>query len=500
MYAQAMTGVAALPRLNSELALEKGLVPPGMFRFPERVLQFGEGNFLRAFVGWMIDGLNRKGEFSGRIVVVQPIARGLAGKINEQDGLYTVLLRGLQNGEVIDQRQTIASVSRAIDPYTAFDEFLACARNPDLRFIVSNTTEAGIVFDPADRPEAAPPSSFPGKLTRFLLERYREMGGAAAPGFVLLPCELIDRNGDTLRDAVLRTAASWQLDAAFERWVEEANVFANTLVDRIVTGYPGDEADRIWSECGYRDELLDAGEPFHFWAIEAPAGVAGELPLAGHGFHVAWTRDLKPYRDRKVRLLNGAHTSTALAAHLAGRTTVRQCMEDPVIATFLRGVLFDEAIPTLDLPRPELEAFATAVMERFRNPFLNHLLLSIALNSVSKYRARVLPSVEDFVARERRLPQRMTFALAALIVFYRGPEARDDAPVIARFGELWKRHAGSPRAMADAVLAQTAWWGRDLREIPGFADATGAYTEAILRDGVYSAMARLEGGGAGVQP
>jgi tagaturonate reductase len=401
----------------------------------------------------------------------------------------------------------ITSISRGINPYTNFEEYLDCARNPELRFIVSNTTEAGIAYSSQDKLTDAPPASFPAKLTRFLLERYGVFAGDPTRGFVLLSCELIDRNGDRLKDAVLRTAAHWGLDEAFVRWIEEANTFTNTLVDRIVTGYPKDDVRTLWRESGYKDDLFDTSEVFHLWAIEGPAWLRKELPLAQAGFNVIVADSIKPYRDRKVGILNGAHTSTVLAAYLAGLETVGECMEDLMIADFMRHAIYDEVIPTLTLPEGELESFADSVFERFRNPFIRHSLKSIALNSVSKYRARVLPSLERFVALQGELPMRLAFALAALIVFYRGTTVVDDAlighrdghpyqvkdnlPILEKMAGLWSCFDGSTegmRKLTDTILGQAEWWGKDLREIPGLPGAVAEYTEAILTRGARAAM------------
>jgi tagaturonate reductase len=474
-----------LPRLNRTLAAAYSIGAPALSPrpCPERVLQFGEGNFLRAFVDWMIDGMNRRGLFNGSVVVVQPIARGMIAELNEQQGLFTVLLRGIQGGELVEKRELVQSVSRGIDPYSDFEAFLSCAANPDLRFIVSNTTEAGITFNSADQFDDKPPASFPGKLTRLLYERYRTHPGR---GFVMLPCELIDRNGDNLRRAVLDTAANWGLKPAFIDWIAGANTFTNTLVDRIVTGYPASEAASICESLGYEDRLLDAAEIFHFWAIEAPPSVAEELPLAEASFDVVFTNDLKPYRDRKVRLLNGAHTSSALGAFLAGKNTVGEAMADPEISESIERALYDEVIPTLTLPKHELESFAAAVLERFRNPFLQHMLLSISLNSVSKFRARVLPTIEDYVRMYGAVPPRLTSGLASLIAFYRGSRIEDgaligrrgeeeyriidDQEVLETFLRIWSA-TSDPEVVVDQVLSQRNWWGRDLREIPGLSAA-----------------------------
>ena len=444
------TPVSELPRLNAAFLGSHPKIDtvPNRATLPERVLQFGEGGFLRGFVDWMVHGMNQKGAFNGRVVVVQPIAHGQVEKLNEQDGAYTLLMRGVENGQVLERKAPITSISRGINPYTHYLDYIQCAVNPDLRFIVSNTTEAGIVFNGADKLTDQPPASFPAKLTQFLLARYNAFNGDLSKGFVVLPCELIDRNGDRLKDTVLQTAKNWNLEPAFIGWVKKANIFTNTLVDRIVTGYPKDDIEDLWVESGYRDDLFDTSEVFHLWVIEGPASLSSALPLAQSGFNVILTDSMKPYRDRKVGILNGAHTSTALAAYLAGMDYVGDCMDDPLIASFMRLAIYDEVMPTLTLPKTDLEVFAEAVFERFSNPFIRHSLSSIALNSVSKYKARVLPSLERYVELRGHLPKRLTFALAALIVFYRGTKVENGALIGQRDGhayevkdnlQFWKR-------------------------------------------------------------
>jgi tagaturonate reductase len=505
---------AALPHLNAEYLEQHPVLShgPAELQLPERVLQFGEGGFLRGFVDWMIHGMNRKGLFNGRVVVVQPIAHGQVKMLNAQRGAYTLLMRGIENGTVTERKELITSISRGIDPYTQFAEYLKCAHNPDLRFIVSNTTEAGISYSADDKQTDQPPASFPAKLTLLLLERYKAFNGDASKGFILLPCELIDRNGDNLKKTVLKTAQNWKLDTAFIQWIESANVFTNTLVDRIVTGYPKDSIETLWAESGYRDDLFDSSELFHLWVIEGPASLAEELPLAKAGFNVIVSDNMKPYRDRKVGILNGAHTSTVPAAYLAGFNFVGDFMADPAVSGFMRQAIADEVIPTLTLPKAELDLFATSVFERFSNPFIHHALLSITLNSVSKYKARVLPSLERYLAQQGKLPKRLAFALAALIVFYRGTDIKDGAlighrdgreypikdslPILEKFASLWSAFATSDgsltvRTLTDAVLEQKDWWGKDLRELPGLSEAVAADVSAILAKGVPSAIANL---------
>lgn len=502
-----------LPLTASLLEAKPSLAPqivaaPASAR-PERILQFGEGGFLRGFVDWMIHILNTRGLYDGSIVVVQPLPQGLVPVLNAQDGLYTQILRGVQNGEMVEERQIIGSISRGIVPQTDFASYLACARNPELRFVVSNTTEAGIACSPDDRLEDEPPLSFPGKLTQFLLERFNWFHGQTDKGLVMLPCELIEYNGSNLKRCVLEIAQKWNLSRDFVDWIESSNVFCNTLVDRIVTGFPKDEAERLYSELGYDDRLLNTGEIFHSWVIEGPSSLAKELPFEEAGLSVTWTRDYKPYRDRKVRILNGAHTMTVLGAYLAGKDMVKECMDDLVIRRYIARGLSEEIIPTLELPKADLELFAAAVSERFSNPHVQHSLLSISLNSISKFTARVLPSLITYITRRNDTPKRLTFALAALIAFYRGNEIRDGALIGRRasgneyriqdsltvlnfFKSIWSASPSDPLVITNAVLANTALWNEDLSAIPGLVEAVAKHLSTLLSDGASRAFAKLE--------
>ena len=469
---------------------------------PEKVLQFGEGNFMRGFVDWMFHKMNQQGLFNGKVVVVQPIAQGMVDMLNKQDNLYTLLLRGIQNGKVVEEREVISSISRGINPYSDFQEYMKCAENPDLRVIVSNTTEAGISYNPNDKFEDAPPASFPGKLTVFLHKRFKFFNGDISKGFIIIPCELIDRNGDNLKKIVLQLANEWNLGSEFIKWVEEANYFFNSLVDRIVTGYPRDEFEKLTQELGYTDNCLNTAEIFHFWAIEGDVRVSGEVPFSKAGLNVVWTEDMTPYRSRKVRILNGAHTMTVLGAYLSGKDTVKECMDDESILNYMNKGIFEEIIPTLDLPKAELEEFASAVSERFANPFIKHYLLSISLNSTSKFKARVLPSITEYIKRKGELPKVLSFSLAALIAFYRGTsiegtslignrpgntyQINDDMPVLEFFKGLWAEYdetkAGAEK-LVKAVLSNTAMWGQDLNELSGFTAVVADYLYSILTKG-----------------
>ncbi len=470
---------------------------------PERVLQFGEGNFLRAFVDYFIDVMNEKAGFNSKAVLVQPVGREnkIRDLINEQEGLYTLFLRGNENGKKINDKRVISSVSRCLNPNSDYDQYMDCAKNPKLRFIVCNTTEAGIRYDPACSLEDRPASGYPGKLTQFLYARYQAFGGEPGKGFVILPCELIDDNGKELKKCVLQYAGLWKLEETFIRWIEDENIFCSTLVDRIVTGYPGNEAAVICEELGYEDDIIDTGEVFGFWVIEGPESLKKELPFEEAGLPVLITDDHKPYKQRKVRILNGAHSATVLGAYLAGQDIVRDCMKDDVIRRFMNRTIYEEIIPTLTLPEEEIKDFAGAVTDRFDNPFIDHALLGIAQNSTSKWKVRVLPSLKGYVERYGRLPECITASLAFYIAFYKGKGfdtegykgyrggeeylIRDDQDIL----EFYDTHRNDEvSVLVDAVLSNTWFWGEDLTEIPDLCKKVTADMKTVEERGAYELM------------
>lgn len=468
---------------------------------PVKVLQFGEGNFLRAFVDYMLDIANEQGRFGGSIVLVKPISFGSLAGFHEQNCRYTVLLRGIENGEKVEKARLITSVSDAVDAYSEYEKYAAYARLDTLRFIVSNTTEAGIVLDENDQFELTPPNSYPGKLTKFLFERAEAFDYAADKGLIILPVELIADNGIELRRCVMALAEKWALGQRFLNWLDEACVFTSTLVDRIVTGYPRDEAEAIWQKLGYEDRLLVTAEPFGLWVIESQKDISAELPLPECGLPVLFTDNQKPYKQRKVRILNGAHTSFVPAAFLCGHDIVLQAMEDPLIKAFMQNTLYDEVIPTLDLPHEDLMNFAQAVTSRFENPFIKHSLLAISLNSVSKWRARCLPSLLTYVERKGSLPERLTFSLAALMALYQGGTLKDGTLLCSRDGKpyslqddaavlsFFAENSDKPAAeQAKAFLSREDFFGQDLTEIPGLLDSVSESLAAIKQNGMRSVM------------
>ncbi len=410
----------------------------------ETVIQFGEGNFLRGFFDWFLDGLNKKGLYEGKAVIIQPRAGGKVAPLNEQDCKYNLCLRGIENGQVKEEHSLIESVSRGVDPYKNFEGYLALADNPDFRFIVSNTTEAGIEFDPDCKFSDTPCKSFPGKLTQLLYRRYKN----DLNGFILLPCELIDNNGDELKKSVLKYAELWGLEKEFSEWVEKENVFANTLVDRIVTGYPTDQTASLHPE----DEFLDTGELFHLWVIEGD--FENELPLKKAGYNVVWTNDVTPYKKIKVRILNGAHTSMVTGALLSGVETVGECMADATVSAFLNKAVNEEILKTIG-DNEESGNFAKAVFDRFKNPFIKHQLRSIALNSVSKFSVRVLPTILEYKKKSGSYPKVLSMSLAYLIYFYKNDVPNDAEDVILKMKN---------NSIAD-ILKDSSLWGTDISDM-----------------------------------
>ena len=472
---------------------------------PERVLQFGEGNFLRAFADYWFDMANEKAGWNGKCVLVQPIAQGLTQLINRQEGLYTLYLRGRKNGEKVDAKRVISSVSRCLNPYEKqdYDAMMDVAAGEALEYIVSNTTEAGIVYDPSCRLEDCPPASFPAKLTQVLLHRWR----AGRPGVVVLSCELIDNNGKELLRCVNQYIKQWGLEEGFARWVNGDCTFCSTLVDRIVPGRIRDaaEAARLEDENGYRDALIDVGEVFGVWNIEGPEWLAEKLPFRAAGLNCPVVPDVTPYKKRKVRILNGAHTGFVLGAYLAGYDIVRDCMQDDVILGFMNRMLHEEVIPTLPLDRQDLEAFAAAVQDRFNNPFINHELMSITLNSTSKWRARNMPSLLEYAQTAGKLPPCLAMSFAAYIAFYssdiqalteqglvcRRPKGNeytvsDDRWVLEFY---YSRRSVSDETLVHDVMTNEKMWGQDLTLVPGFEQAAAENLRRIRTEGARAAFA-----------
>ena len=466
---------------------------------PERIIQFGEGNFLRAFVDWIISNMNEKTDFNSSVVVVQPIEKGMIDALNAQDGLYHVNLQGLSNGEVINSLRMIDVISRALSPYQDFDAFLSLAEQPEMRFVISNTTEAGINFDPSCKLDDAPASSYPGKLTQLLYHRFKHFAGDPTKGLIIFPCELIFLNGHKLKETIYQYIELWNLGEEFKAWFESACGVYATLVDRIVPGFPRKEIEQIKAKLDYDDNMVVQGEAFHLWVIEAPESVAEEFPANKAGLNVLFVPSEEPYHERKVTLLNGPHTVLSPVAFLAGVDIVRDACQHEVIGKFIHRVMFDELMETLNLPKAELQKFAEDVLERFNNPFVDHQVTSIMLNSFPKYATRDLPGLKEYLKRKGSLPEGLVLGLAAIMVYYRGGKRADgveiipnDAPeIMALLSQLWSE--SSVENLVERVLGTTSIWGEDLNSIPLLAERVAYYIDKIQNQGMLQTVKELVG-------
>ena len=466
---------------------------PQAKNYTEKVIQFGEGNFLRAFIEWIIWKTNQKTDFNASVVVVQPIDRGMVDMLNEQDGLYHLNLQGILDGKPVDSVDLIDVISRGINPYRDFQDYLKLAEQPEMRFIISNTTEAGIAFDPSCKFTDAPASSYPGKLVQLLYHRYEHFKGDMGKGFIIFPCELIFENGKHLKECIHQYIELWKLGEDFSNWFEKACGVYSTLVDRIVPGYPRDNAAELCERVGYDDHLLDKGEIFHLWVVEAPKEIEKEFPADKAGLNVLFVPSEAPYHERKVTLLNGPHTVLAPVGYLSGLNTVRECCEDETIGAFLHKVMFDELLPTLNLPEEELRKFASAVLERFMNPFVKHFVTSIMLNAFPKFKTRDLPGLKTYLERKGELPKGIVLGLAAICTYYKGGKRGDDEIVVnddeaikKLLVDLWA--TGDVEAVAKGVLGAEFIWDEDLNKIPGLTGMLAIDLALIQREGMRAAV------------
>ncbi|MDH6303603.1 tagaturonate reductase [Parabacteroides sp. PF5-5] len=465
--------------------------------YPERIIQFGEGNFLRAFADWMIQVMNDKTDFNSSVVVVQPIENGMIDMLNEQDCLYHVNLQGLEKGEKVNSLTKVDVISRALNPYADFEAYLKLAEQPEMRFVISNTTEAGITFDPSCKADDAPASSYPGKLTQLLYHRYKTFNGDKNKGLIIFPCELIFLNGHKLKETIYQYIELWALGDDFKTWFTEACGVYATLVDRIVPGFPRKEIDTIKEKLGYNDNLVVQAEVFHLWVIEAPQSVAKEFPADRAGLNVLFVPSEEPYHQRKVTLLNGPHTVLAPVSYLSGVDIVRDACQHEVLDRYIHKVMFDELLETLDLPKDELVRFANDVLERFNNPFVDHSVVSIMLNSFPKYETRDLPGLKIYLQRKGELPKGLVLGLAAIITYYKGGtrtdgakcEPNDAAEIMQLLKDLWA--TGSTRKVAEGVLAAASIWGEDLNLVPGLTDMLELYLQQIQDKGMLQVVKEI---------
>jgi tagaturonate reductase len=455
---------------------------------PIKVVQFGEGNFLRAFVDYVIDKLNEQAGFNAGVAVVQPIASGMVSMLNEQDGLYNLFMRGIKNGKEMQEKRTISCIQKGINPYEDYAEYMELAKEEQLQFVISNTTEAGIFFNEKDTLEGTPHNSFPAKLTALLYKRFQYFEGDKNKGLTIIPCELINDNADTLKEIILKYAELWKLEKEFSDWINQYNSFHNSLVDRIVPGYPKDDIESYQKELELEDKLVVTAEVFLLWVIEGDEKLKEKIPFDKIDDNILVVKDMQPYRKRKVRILNGAHTTMVPFSLLYGNETVKETIDNTFTGDFVKEAIFHEINPTLSLGKEELDTFANEVFDRFKNPFIKHQLASIALNSISKFKVRVLPSLLAYQEKNNKLPLHLTYAMACLIRFYRGEwegkllPVKDDVQITDFFQKVWEQL--SYKDIARDVLQKKEFWGEDLTKIPGLKKHIANALELIENKGV----------------
>lgn len=468
---------------------------------PIKIMQFGEGNFLRAFVEWIIQDLNDKGAINAGVAVVQPMPFGRVKDLADQDGLYTLRLEGINNGENVKSSRIIDVIGDCLNPFTEYERFLKYGESEDLQVIISNTTEAGIAVDPEDTDFTQCPKSFPGKLLALLKRRYDRFKGDPNRGLAIIPCELIDDNGDELYRCLTELAKINKMDAAFIKWLQTANHFTSTLVDRIVPGYPKNEIEEIQKETGYIDNNVVKGEIFHLWVLKKEPFIQKVFPADSTGLNIIFADDIHPYKQRKVKILNGSHTAMVPVAYLCGIDTVGEAVTDPVIGKFVRDFVFEEVNPTINLPQDQMTAFANSVLERYQNPYIRHELMSIALNSTTKFRTRILPTLTDYVKITGKLPRHVLFSFAALVAFHKGKRGAedirlaDDPAYLAKWKQLWSDFNGDYTLLAKSALGWTQAWECDMNAIhPQITSTVAKYLEAIDTKGMKAAVKEFVNG------
>ncbi len=463
--------------------------------YPVKILQFGTGNFLRGFTDWMVYQINQKTDLNAGVSVVQSISNSNA--LTEQEGVYTVIVKGIHKEEFVSHQYKIDVIQRVVNPYQDFSAYLHEAINPDLQVIISNTTEAGIVFSPEDKDIDTVASTFPGKLTQLLYKRFQHK---LDNSLLVLPTELISQNGVELKSCIQKYSREWLLPFEFNTWLNTHVTFCNTLVDRIVSGFPKKPKEAVYEELGYIDDLVVEAEWFHLWVIEGPRWIEEVLPFKKAGLNVIYTHDLASYQLRKVRILNGAHTCMASIGYLAGLQTVREAIEHPVVGRFIKRLIYDDIMPHIPGDLLELEHYAEEVINRFRNPAIDHQLISISLNSFPKFKARVIPSLLAQVDKNGLISPRFAYAFAALIFFYRGLRdgreipLKDSEEVILFMRKVWGEGSYSKSGMEQLcrnVLANESWWGKDLTSIPNLVEWTSQYLYDIDQHGILESLAKL---------
>lgn len=483
------------------------LINKKMFKKPERkvkIMQFGEGNFLRAFVEWILQDLNDKGAIEANVAVVQPMPFGRVKELADQDGLYTLRLEGIDGGKKVKKSQVINVIGDCVNPFTEYEKFLKYGESEDLQIIISNTTEAGIAVDGTDTDFSVCPKSYPGKLLALLKRRYDHFKGDKNKGLAIIPCELIDDNGDELYRCLTELAKINKMDEKFIKWMQTANHFTSTLVDRIVPGYPKNEIEDIQKETGYIDHNVVKGEIFHLWVLKKEPFVQKVLPADSTGLNVIFADDIHPYKQRKVKILNGSHTAMVPVAYLCGIDTVGEAVNDKVIGKYVRDFVFDEVNPTISLPQDQMVAFANSVLERYQNPFIRHELMSIALNSTTKFKTRILPTLEDYIRIKGALPQHVLFSFAALVEFHKGKRGNedialaDDPAYLKKWKELWANFNGDYEKLAKEALGWKEAWDCDMNKLhPDITATVAKYLKAMDTKGMRAAVECFVGGCSG---
>ncbi|HUX98881.1 MAG TPA: tagaturonate reductase [Candidatus Deferrimicrobium sp.] len=498
--------------LNYKPSIDITLPKDKFFDLPVKVLQFGEGRFIRAFLNFFIDVANHKELFNGRSIVIQPRKADMAPIINAQDGLFTLCAQGLRNETQHQEFMIISSIKEAIAARTEWDKVLRIAELPTIQIIASNTTEAGLVYDSQDRIDKIPPDSFPGKIAALLYHRYQFFDGDRNKGLRILPLELIENNGDILRKSVLQMVKNWNLDKNFINWLQSANIFYNSIVDRIVTGYPkNSEIDQFQKQLGYEDKLFNIAELYHSWIIEADEQLQNLIPFKKAGLNIKFVSNIKDYFIRKVRILNGAHTSMVPIAYLSGKNFVKESIDDPLINIYIQNLLEKEVIPFINLSENELISYKNTIIERFRNPFLEHNLLTISLYSISKMKLRVLPSILEYYQKFNSYPPLLLFAFAAFMVFMRIDEHtdqgwfglrkseryeyQDDFNGLETFNNAWKSidplKKGEIDKLATLLCQNTTLWDIDLTKLSQFVSVISSYIYDIIRNGMIATLKQI---------
>ena len=464
---------------------------------PVKILQFGEGNFLRAFVDWQIDIANEKGVMNSGVAICQPIIDPekkmlkVIDLLNEQDHLYHVYLEGVENKQPKKDVRIVKSVMDAFNPYEEYAKYESYFLSPELKITISNTTEAGIRYEEGDDLTACPPKSYPAKMTALLYKRFKHFNGDPEKGLVIICCELIENNGSTLHEYVIKHAEYHKLGQDFIDWVETNCHFCDTLVDRIVPGFPRDTINEIKEEVGFDDNLVVKAELYHLWAIGGPGykKVMEELPLDKAGLHVIFMPSIKQFRDKKVRILNGSHTGMVTMALMMGCETVMDAFNTPAIEKFVNDMVAEEVIPMIEEDQAELKEFAASILERFYNPYIKHMLKSISLNSLSKWEARNYPTVKDNWFKAGKIAEHECMTFAALMAYYSpksGFEPDDTAEFVAYIRNNW--NSEDLEGTLSKIVKESNIFTVDFSEVPGFIPTVAKYLKDIEELGMAAAL------------